>query len=362
MTVARPPLLTPHGPLERPAFLPDGTRGVVQTASPPDVRATGTRAMMVNALHLASTPGTSVVAAAGGIHSFMSWDGVVASDSGGYQVFSLLAAKPPLASVSDRGFSYSPRRGQRRRLLSAERSVEDQLRIGADILFCLDHCTHPDEPAGVQRQSVDHTLRWAGEARRSFDAAMQRREAGERPKLFAVVQGGLDVELRRRCAEGLLELGFDGFGYGGWPIANDGRLLEMVGMVAALLPPEAPKHALGIGRPENVVAAWRAGYDMFDCTLPTKLGRRGLAYVMTGGEPDTDPTFYAQLDVTKQRYRRDGAPLEDGCDCETCGRHSRSYLAHLLDIGDALGQRLVTVHNLRFYARLMERLAAEAGA
>jgi queuine tRNA-ribosyltransferase len=176
--------------------------------------------------------------------------------------------------------------------------------------------------------------------------------------VFGVVQGGLDGDLRRRCAEGLMELGFDGFGFGGWPVDDDGRLVHAVALVADALPPEAPKHALGIGRPENVVAAWRLGYSMFDCTLPTRNARRGVAYVATGEPPGEDGGFYRQLRLDQERFRRDRRPLEEGCDCDACSRYTRAYLAHLVGIGDTLAARLIAIHNLRFYTRLIERLDA----
>lgn len=355
MSVPLPPLQTAHGELHRPAFLPDGTKGVVKAVDADDVAAAGIGALMVNALHLGETPGASVVRAAGGIHAFMGWAGPIASDSGGYQVFSLMAASPPMASVSARGFTYALTKRARRRLLSPQRSVEQQLRLGADILFCLDHCTHPAMSKDAQRTSVDHTLAWAAESRKAFDASVADVAPERRPKLFAVVQGGENRDLRVRCAEGLVELGFDGYGFGGWPIDDGGGLVDMVRTVAELVPAGAPKHALGIGRPENVVAAWRAGYDMFDCTLPTRLGRRGLLYVFTG-EALEGTAFYVQLEIGLERYRRDTQPVEDGCDCRACTRHTRSYLAHLFAVGDPLGPRLATIHNLRFYARLLDLL------
>ena len=340
-------LNTPHGALQLPAFLPDGTRGVVRTVDGEDLTSTGIRAVMVNSLHLGETPGMDTVRAIGGIHRFMGWDGPVASDSGGFQAYSLPAN---LASVSDEGFSYRLKPEAKKRLLSAERCVRQQLRLGSDVIFCLDECTHPDAPADTQRTSVERTLRWS---KTGLETA---RRAGTEALVFGVVQGGNDPDLRRRCAEGLLELGFDGYGYGGWPIDDDGKLVEMVALVASLLPPEAPKHALGIGRPENVVAAFRAGWTMFDCTLPTRNARRGALYVFTGDAIDTDGAFYRHLWLEQERYRRDARPVEDGCDCATCTRFTRAYLSHLLTIGDPLGLRLATMHNLRFYSRLMEKL------
>ncbi len=271
---------TLHGALDLPAFLPDGTRGVVRTVDGEDLARCGVRGVMVNALHLGETPGIEAVRASGGIHRFMAWDHPVVSDSGGFQAYSLQLAPGNLAKVTADGFAYRLRPGARRRLLSAERCVRQQLRLGSDVVFCLDECTHPDAAADLQRQSVERTLRWSRIGRATLDEAAEH--GGERPLVFAVVQGGTDLDLRRRCADGLLEIGFDGFGFGGWPVDDGGRLVEMVAAVADLLPADVPKHALGIGRPENVVAAFRAGYTLFDCTLPTRNARRGAVYVLTG--------------------------------------------------------------------------------
>ncbi len=353
-------LATAHGTLRLPAFLPDGTRGVVRGVDAEDLVRCGVGALVVNTLHLGETPGLAPIRAAGGVHRFMGWEGPISSDSGGFQVYSLLAAPGGLAKVTDQGFSYALQRGQRKRLLSAERCIRQQVALGSDVVFCLDQCTHPDEPADVQRLSVERTLRWAREGKAVLEAACGEAADPRRPLLFGVVQGGNDPELRRRCAEGLLELGCDGFGFGGWPVADDGRLVEAVAQTAALLPADAPKHALGIGRPESVVAAWNAGYALFDCTLPTRNARRGVLYVFTGEPLGEDGAFYRTLRLDAERFRRDARPLEEDCDCPTCARYSRAYVAHLLHVGDGLGARLATLHNLRFYTRLARRLEDDA--
>jgi queuine tRNA-ribosyltransferase len=334
---------------------------VVKTVAAQELPGAGIRALMVNALHLAHSPGVQSIQQLGGLHAFMGWDGPIATDSGGFQVYSFLAGKTPLASVSERGFSYRLVAGARTRLLTPERAVENQLRLGADVLFCLDHCTHPSAADQVQRESVEHTLAWASRCKRAFLAFLERRPSeGTRPLLFAVVQGGDAVDLRRRCADGLLEIGFDGFGFGGWPADDQGRIVESVGLVASLLPPQAPKHALGIGRPESIVAAWQSGYRMFDCTLPTRNARRGLVYRREPGlPPSATSRFYALLSLADPRWTRDPRPIDEHCDCPCCVRFSRGYLCHLLRMEEPLGLRLATLHNLRFFSALLETLAAE---
>ncbi|MEK7474869.1 MAG: tRNA guanosine(34) transglycosylase Tgt [Candidatus Coatesbacteria bacterium] len=355
-----PSLSTPHGALPLPAFLPDATRGVVKTLDSGDLAATGIRAIMVNALHLSHAPGASVVESLGGVHRFMGWDGPVVSDSGGYQALSLVAQSSSLGRVTDEGLWYRFDKREDKKLLTPEKCVERQLQLGSDVIIALDECTHPKAPAETQRDSVRRTLEWAGRSKAELDRMALN---GRRPRLFAVVQGGDDLALRRECADGLLGIGFDGFGFGGWPVGDGGALLESVSAVAAMLPKDAPKLALGVGRPDNVVAAWRAGYRIFDCTLPTRDGRHGRLYVFRGPATVaavTGPSFYDTLDLSDERFVRDAAPPEPGCDCACCKRYTRAYLHHLLAVGDATGARLATIHNLRFFARFFELLGAAA--
>ena len=347
---------TRRGPLALPAFLPDATRGVVRGLDSRDLAACGMEAVMVNSLHLARGPGIQALKALGGIHRFMGWEGVAASDSGGFQAWSMAASGARLGSVTDRGFVYRHEPGGPKRILEPGKCIKRQLDLGADILFCLDQCTHPKDGAEVQAASVRRTLDWARRCRAEFCARVGEPGRGggaPRPLLFAVVQGGDDIDLRRRCAGELVEMGFDGFGFGGWPLREDGRLVDMVARLAEELPARAPKHALGIGRPDNLVAAWRAGWHLFDCTLPARQARRGRLYAgpRLGGAEGDDKVF-GVIDITRERHARDHAAL----DPDEPSSPSRAYLHHLFKIGDGAAQRLATRHNLAFYGRLMRRL------
>jgi len=346
-------LETAHGEIVFPAFLPDGTRGVVRALDAADVAACGIGAVMVNALHLSSAPGTTVVQQMGGIHRFMGWAGPVMSDSGGFQVFSLIAENPKAGSISRKGFTYRLDKGGKKHVLTPEKCIQKQVQIGADVMFCLDYCTHPDADVNTQRESVDLTVAWAAQCRAEFD---RRKGDGPGPKLFAVVQGGANAALRRECADRLIGIGFDGYGFGGWPIADAGGLVDAVGLVAELLPGDAPKHALGIGKPENVVAAFRLGYDTFDCTLPTRDARQKRLYAFQ--DATVDGAFYRYVYIGDERYARDAGPVDETCDCPCCRRYSRAYLHHLFALNETLSFRLATLHNLRFYARLMSKLSA----
>ena len=358
-------LPTLHGTLRLPAFLPDATRGVVRTVDVADLERTGVEGLVVNALHLSSRPGASAVSAAGGIHRFMGWQGVVASDSGGFQVYSLAAGSEGQGSVSEKGFSYRLAKGREKERLTPEKCIRRQFQIGADIMFCLDYCTHPDAPAATQRESVEVTLAWAKRCKEEFHREMERKpQEGRPPLLFAVVQGGADRDLRRRCAEELVGIGFDGYGFGGWPVDSAGGLVDAVGYVRELVPRDRALHALGVGRPEGIVRAAAMGYDLFDCVLPTRHARGGRLYVSRDGFAGlgAEERFYEHLFIREDVYRRDERPIEAGCDCTACRAHSRAYLRHLFEIGDPLGKRLATIHNLRFYARLMERLRSRVEA
>ena len=353
-------LATLHGELALPAFLPDATRGVVRTVDAADVAACGIAALMVNVIHLASHPGISVVSKVGGIHRFMGWNRPIASDSGGFQVFSLVTGSRKLGSISKDGFIYRLDKSQDKKILTPEKCIRKQLELGADILFSLDHCTHPDADAQTQRESVEHTVDWARRCRIEFDRRLEDKPGDrQRPLLFAIVQGGADAALRRECADRLIEIGFDGYGYGGWPIDDDGKLVDMVAHAASLLPPDLPKHALGIGKPGNLVRAYDLGYDLFDCVMPTRDARHKRLFVFEPGweraQLDTDD-FYRCLYIQDATYVRDAGPLDAACDCPCCRNFPRAYLHHLFQIDEPLALRLATLHNLRFYARLIERL------
>lgn len=362
-------LTTPHGPLRLPAFTPDATRGVVRGLDSADLLACGVEGLMVSVFHLARLPGPTALRALGGIHAMLNWDGPVATDSGGFQVFSLARSAPSRCRISSRGFAYREAGKRRFDLLSPEKSIRLQYRAGSDILMCLDHCTHPKDSRDLQRRSVDNTVSWAAACRREFDRLLaQSPPGGPPPLLFAVVQGGASPELRRECAEGLLEIGFDGYGFGGWPVDGSGGLVEAVRYVAGLLPEGTPLFGLGIGRPDNLVEAWRAGYRLFDCSLPTRDARRGRLFVFAeplgeGRRPSlAGRAFFRTLNLAGDRFRRATGPIEDGCDCPACRSYSRGYVHHLFAVGDSLAWRLASAHNLRFYARLIDLLRSAGSA
>ena len=211
--------------------------------------------------------------------------------------------------------------------------------------------------ASCREKSVSYTIEWARRCKEEYGRLVESGEASaRRPHLFAVVQGGNDAALRRACAESLVDLGFDGYGFGGWPVDQDGGLVDMVEFVGKVLPAEAPKHALGIGRPENIVKAHEWGYDLFDCVIPTREARHGRLYVFDGdlsAERLRGGSFYHNLHIGDQRYCRDFAPVDENCNCRCCRQYTRAYLRHLYRMNEPMAQRLFTVHNLHFYNRLL---------
>jgi queuine tRNA-ribosyltransferase len=355
-------LVTRHGPLAMPAFLPDATRAGVRGVTSDDLRAVGIPALVVNAFHLLRRPGVRVVQAAGGVHRFMDWDRPVLSDSGGFQVYSLIRQNPDYGVIRANEVIFREPETGERWTLTPERVIQMQFQLGSDIVVCLDDCTSIDASEEEQKRAVERTVRWARRCREEYErlAGQMRRE--QPPLIFAVVQGGASEELRRTCAQALVEIGFDGFGYGGWPLDPDGGLLtEVLRWVVEALPPEAPKHALGIGSPEHIVSAHALGYTTFDTSFPTRDARHNRLYVWRSGYPEARPhpgdDFYSTIYIRDTKHHGDRDPIDPACDCTTCRKYSRAYLHHLFKIGDSSAERLATIHNLRFYVRLIEALA-----
>ena len=353
----------PHGPLPLPAFLPDGTQGVVRAVAAEDLEAAGVRAVQMNVYHLMQRPGTSTIQALGGLHRMSGWPGPIFTDSGGFQVYSLIRQNPKLGSITDRGATFRVG-GDRKYNLTPEKSIQLQFSYGADMLICFDDCTGPDDPPAVQADSVRRTIRWAAECKKTYLRLLEQKRLDgiSRPRLMGVIQGGLSRDLRRECADALLAIGFDAYGYGGWPLDAGGNLLaEMVGYVRELVPAEFPVHALGVGHPAGVVACAGMGYELFDSTMPTRDARHGRLTVFRR-DPATLPPFgddwFGYVYPGDDKHVKASGPVSRYCDCPTCRRYSLGYLHHLFKINDTLYHRLATVHNLRFMTQLMERLHA----
>jgi len=335
-------LTTPHGAVETPAFMPVATFGAVRGVGAHELEALGAQMLLANAYHLHERPGEATVAALGGLHAFTGWRRPWLTDSGGYQVTSLADR----VRVDEEGVAFASALDGRRRLLTPEGALAIQETLGTDVAMVLDECLPLRAPRGGApvaadptraRAAVERTLRWA---RRSARARARPEQA-----LFGIVQGGADPALRRESAARTAEIGFDGYAHGGLGLGEPpSQRLELLDAAQEWLPVAAPRYLMGLGLPSDLLAGIAAGVDLFDCVVPTRHARHGLLYTEQGVLP-----------IKSARFRSDPEPLDPSCDCPTCGRHSRAYLRHLLRSGEALGARLASLHNLRFYLRLCAR-------
>jgi queuine tRNA-ribosyltransferase len=330
---------TPHGPVEMPAFMPVGSQGSVKGLDPEQIRATGTQMVLGNTYHLALRPGDEVIAALGGLHRFMGWEGPILTDSGGFQLYSLAER----TELSEQGASFRSHIDGRLLQISPERAIAIQEALGSDVAMVLDHVVGlPNEPE-VIRDATERTVRWA---RRCREVAQRSDQA-----LFAVVQGGLDPELRADCARQLRELEFAGYAVGGLSVGEEpSQMYRVLEATVPELPADRPRYLMGVGRPEDILEAVRRGIDLFDCVMPTRNGRNAMAFTDEG-----------TLRLRNTCHERDRRPLEDGCRCPAC-RRSRGYIRHLFMAGEMLGPVLLSVHNLTYYQRLLAdaRAAIEA--
>ena len=356
-------LQLPHGQLQLPAFLPDATLGVVRSVDSIDLEQCGVQAVVMNTFHLMQRPGSSTITALGGLHKMCGWRRPIITDSGGFQAYSLIRQNVRYGYLNDKGITFQPDGSSRKFHLTPEKSVQLQLSYGADVVICLDDCTHVDDPLPVQQESVKRTVDWAGRCKHEFQHLIQQKRISEeqRPLLFAVIQGGGSRELRKRCAEELLAIGFDGFGYGGWPLNGEGQLLtDMIAYTRELVPPELPMHALGVGHPASVLECATMGYDLFDSAMPTRDARHGRLYAFTtlASVPITNSSqqWFTYIYINDDKSIKNDAPPSRFCDCLCCSNYSIAYLHHLFKINDSLFMRLATIHNLRFMIQLTERL------
>ena len=335
-------LHTAHGEVRTPAFLPVGTKATVKAVDPDELRALGAEIVLANTYHLHFRPGEELIAELGGLHAFMGWDGPILTDSGGFQVFSL---RDTLLETDDDGVTFRSVYDGRPERFTPELAARVQELLGSDVVLCLDICPTAGVPRAELDEAVRRTTLWAERQRDLPRAPGQLR--------FAITQGGLDLELRRRSSEGLVALDFDGYAIGGLSVGEHREpMFEATTEAAALLPEEKPRHFLGIGDPVGVLEVIARGVDMFDCVLPTRTARTGSALTGEG-----------RLNLRNARFARDERPLEAGCACPACTRFSRAYIRHLVNQQEILGLRLLSLHNLRFLLVLVAaaRQAIERG-
>jgi queuine tRNA-ribosyltransferase len=360
-------LETAHGTIQTPVFMPVGTVGTVKGITPHELTDMNAQIVLGNTFHLWLRPGLDVIRVHGGLHGFMSWEGPILTDSGGFQVWSLTH----LRKITEQGVRFaSPLDGQRL-MLSPEKSMEIQRVLNSDIVMIFDECTPYPADWETAKQSMELSLRWAERSRRAFDAlpgastltpSSSPDGGGERPAaqraatgqaLFAIVQGGMYEDLRERSLERLSEIGFDGYALGGLSVGEPKEDMERIlGHMGHRLPADRPRYLMGVGTPEDIVYAVTQGIDMFDCVMPTRNARHGLLF-----------TWRGDLRIKNARFKSDTGPVDPECDCYTCRHYSRAYLHHLQRSGEMLGARLNSIHNLHFYQAFTGRMRAalEAG-
>jgi queuine tRNA-ribosyltransferase len=348
-----------------PIYLPDATRGFVKGLDSNDLKVAKVRGVVVNTFHLMNELGGKTLEDVGGIKKYMNWEGLVASDSGGFQIMSLVHQKKIESKLTDEGveFFWSSKKKNNKFILTPEKSIQIQFQIGSDIVICLDDFSPVTSNLEKKKESVRRTIKWAKQCKIEFQRQIEERELDDknRPLLFAVIQGGDIPDLRKKCAEELFKISFDGYGFGGWPFDQKGELnWPILDLTASLMPNDSPKFALGVGNPDAIIECYKMGYQIFDCVLPTRDGRHGRIYNFKKNPKDInidkDTKIVEFVYITRKKYRKDKEPLSEWCDCYTCKNYSKGYVSHLFSLNDSLAGRLASIHNLRVYARLNEIL------
>ena len=334
-------LATAHGVVETPAFMPVGTYGTVKAMTPEELTGLGAQIILANTFHLLLRPGPEVIAAHGGLHRFMNWPGPILTDSGGFQVFSLKS----LRRIDEQGVRFRSPVDGAEIFLTPESSMDMQLALRSDIAMALDDCTEHPATEAAARASMERSMRWATRSHAHYYRDGERSAPGG---LFGIVQGGMHVALRRASLEALLRHDWPGLALGGLAVGeSEAERLGILEAVVPLMPADRPRYLMGVGRPEDIVAAVLRGVDLFDCVMPTRHARNGHLFTATG-----------VINIRNSAHATDLGPIDPGCDCYTCRHYSRAYLRHLDRCNEILGSRLNTIHNLHFYIGLLRALRA----
>src|SRR5690242_9734215 len=336
--------VTPHGPVQTPTFMPVGTQATVKGLTPEEVRASGAEILLGNTYHLMLRPGAERVAALGGLHKFMNWDGPILTDSGGFQVMSLA----PLRKLTEHAVTFRSHIDGAMFELTPERAIEIQGLLGSDIVMQLDECLKLPAPKNEIERAMSLSLRWAERSKKAFDAPARAGAA-----LFGIVQGGDDPNLRAKSARALVDIGFHGYAIGGLAVGEPQEvMLKIVQETTPMLPADRPRYLMGVGTPEDILEAVARGVDMFDCVMPTRNGRHGMAFTRSG-----------PLNLANARHAEDSAPIDDESPHPAARTYSRAYLHHLVKANEILGAVLLSTINIAYYQALMAgmRAAIEAG-
>ncbi len=347
---------TAHGDISTPAFLPIGTKGAIKSVTSEELKFWGAQIILANTYHLWQRPGDALIYKAGGLHKFMNWQGPIFTDSGGFQVFSLAKMR----KVMEAGVTFQFDLDGRTEILSPEKSVQIQANLGSDIALILDD--FPGYPFEYERskESIGLTKRWAQRAVKEHKKIMEFGDPiNQGQKLWGIVQGASFPDLREKSARDMVDFGFEGFAIGGVAVGEPHtEMMKAVSYAIPHLPENSPKHLLGVGTPYDIVQAAALGCDTFDCVIPTREARHGRLYISTQYTADSNQKAegYSTINIDNEKYREDFTPVDNQCDCYLCLNHTKGYLRHLFATGEPLAIRLATMHNLKFYLRLMKKI------
>lgn len=327
-------LTTPHGIINTPVFMPVGTQAAVKTLTSQDVKDTKAEIILSNTYHLYMRPGYKLISEMGGLHRFMNWDKPILTDSGGFQIFSLKGK----TKISENGARFQSHIDGSYHVITPEKAVEIQNHLGADIIMCLDDCPpYPSTPVHIN-SSLNITKQWAERCK-----AFHKKED---QALFGIIQGGVFKDMRERSAKDITSISFDGYAIGGLSVGETSDILyDIAGFTAALMPADKPRYLMGVGTPEDILTCIKAGIDMFDCVMPTRNARNGTLFTSEG-----------KVTIKNQQYARDEQPLDKNCDCFTCKNYTRAYLRHLYKASEITALRLNSIHNIRYYTTLIEKI------
>ena len=335
-------IITNRGEINTPAFMPVGTQGTVKAMSPEELSGMGAEIILGNTYHLYLRPGHKTVRKLGGLHGFMNWPGPILTDSGGFQVFSLAS----LRKITPEGVSFQSHLDGSRHFLDPALSMEIQHSLGAEIIMAFDECTPYPATKEYALNSLELTTNWARMSRDAHEELSKEKEPPEKPSLFGIIQGGMYRDLRIRSAEEIIEIGFEGYAVGGVSVGEPKEdMHDIIGYMAPVLPEDKPRYLMGIGDLKDILVAVEAGFDMFDCVMPTRNARNGTLFTSEG-----------RISIKRSQYSEDPSPLDPDCGCYTCRNYSRGYLRHLFMAREILSMRLNTIHNLYFYLEFMRNI------
>jgi len=328
-------LETPHGIIETPVFMPVGTQATVKAMTPEELKEIGATIILSNTYHLYLRPGHKIIEKAGGLHKFMNWDRAILTDSGGFQIFSLSS----LRKIKEEGVEFRSHIDGSKHFFTPEKVIEIQNALGSDIIMSFDECAPYPADYDYVKKSMELTIKWAERGKKAHKNT-------EKQALFGIVQGGIYEDLRKECAQRLVEMDFPGYSIGGLSVGEPKNVMyDIVDLTTEYLPENKPRYLMGVGSPDDLIEGVIRGVDMFDCVLPTRIARNGTVFTSKG-----------KLIVRDAPYAEDFSPLDEECDCYTCKNYSRAYIRHLFKANEILAARLATIHNLYFLIKLMERI------